>query len=236
MGSPVTHKWCWDLYEPEKQILEFFEYSDRGWEEAQRIEKNLIKHFYNTDKWCLNESVGGKTSISICRKNGLNHKKNGTGIFSLTKDQLKEIGKKRGEENFKNNIGFFAISKEERSEIGRKSGLKNYQNGIGLASMPKEKLSNIGKKRGEENKKNKVGIFGMSKEQMSENGKKSALKNKQNKVGIFGMSKEQRQNTAKKTNSQKWECLETGYITTSGPLAIYQKSKGIDVSKRIRIQ
>jgi hypothetical protein len=41
---------------------------------------------------------------------------------------------------------------------------------------------------------------------------------------------------SKKTNSQKWMCLETGYITTSGPLTSYQNARGIDTSKRKRIE
>jgi hypothetical protein len=31
-------------------------------------------------------------------------------------------------------------------------------------------------------------------------------------------------------------CSETGYITTSGPLSIYQRKRGIDTSKRKRIE
>jgi hypothetical protein len=40
---------------------------------------------------------------------------------------------------------------------------------------------------------------------------------------------------SKNTNSQKWICLETGYITTSGPLTLYQKKRGIDISKRKKL-
>jgi hypothetical protein len=43
MGSPVTHKWCWELYTPKKQILELFEFSDKGWIEAQEVEKRIIR-------------------------------------------------------------------------------------------------------------------------------------------------------------------------------------------------
>lgn len=234
MGSPVTHKWCWKFYTPKKQILEIFEFSDEGWLEANKVEKRLIRPVLN-DKWCLNECVAGHSSISICRQNGLKSKENKTGIFSLTKEQLVEIGKKRGEENFKNKIGFFAISKEERREIGRRSAIKNYQEGIGLAAIPKERRSEISKKVVEKNKINKVGIFSLTKEQMSANGKKNAIKNKQNKVGIFGMSAEKRREICRKVNSQKWKCLVTGHISTPGPLTIYQKSRGIDITKRIKL-
>ena len=235
-GTPVTNKWCWELYMPKKQILEIFPYNDGGWKEAQRVEKELIRPFYNSDKWCLNESVAANSSISICRKNGLKSKENGTGIFSLTKEQLKDIGKKQGKINYENKIGMFALTKEQRSEIARKSAIKNYQEGVGLAAISKERKSEIGKKSVEKNKKNKVGIFALTKEQMSENGRKNGLKHKENKTGFFKMSIEERQEICKKLNSQKWMCLETKYITTSGPLTRYQKSRGIDITKRIRIE
>jgi hypothetical protein len=67
-GSPITNKWCWELYEPVKQILEFFNYSDEGWLKANQIEKQLIKPFYNTDKWCLNGNCGGIITSEILRK------------------------------------------------------------------------------------------------------------------------------------------------------------------------
>ena len=69
-GSPITHKWVWDFYTPRKQILEIFPYTDDGWIEAQKIEGRLIKPFFNTDEWCLNENCGGKISLDIRRKTG----------------------------------------------------------------------------------------------------------------------------------------------------------------------
>jgi hypothetical protein len=209
-GTPVTHRWCWELYTPKKQILEIFDYSDEGWKEAQRVEKRLIKPFYNTDKWCLNENCGGIISLDMCKK-GLDTQK-------------------------KNKVGLFGLTKKQKSEIGRKSALQNYQNGIGLAAISQEKRSETSKKTVEKNRQNKIGIFGLTKEQMSENGRKNGLKRKENKTGFFKMSLEEKREVCKKTNSQKWKCLETGYITTPGPLTIYQKSKGIDITKRIRIE
>lgn len=38
-----------------------------------------------------------------------------------------------------------------------------------------------------------------------------------------------------KTIFQKWKCLETGFVSNPGNLTKYQKKRGIDVSKRIRI-
>jgi hypothetical protein len=183
MGSPKTHKWCWELYEPKKQILEIFEYSDRGYIESQQVEKRLIRYVYNTDKWCLNESCGCLISLEI----------------------LRESGKKTGTFCKENKIGIFSLSSEERSEISK----TNYKNGKGLATLTKE--------------------------QRSDAGKKGSAKNKQSNIGIFSLSKNQLSIQGCKTNSQKWRCLETGFITNPGALTRYQKSKGIDISKRERV-
>ena len=67
-GSPVTNKWCWELYTPEKQILEIFDYTDDGWLESRKVEDRLIKPVYNTDKYCLNESCGAVRSLKILRE------------------------------------------------------------------------------------------------------------------------------------------------------------------------
>lgn len=39
---------------------------------------------------------------------------------------------------------------------------------------------------------------------------------------------------AMRVNSQRWECLVTGKITSAGPLTRWQKARGIDTSLRIR--
>lgn len=67
-GSPVTNKWCWELYTPEKQILEIFDYTDEGWLKAKEVEDRLIKPVYNTDKYCLNESCGAVRSLKVLRE------------------------------------------------------------------------------------------------------------------------------------------------------------------------
>ena len=87
--------------------------------------------------------------------------------------------------------------------------------------------------------KMKVGIHARTKEQMSEDGKMggsiSGKKNYENGIGLASITKEKRKEIVVKTNSQKWMCLETDYITTSGPLTTYQRKRGIETSKRVRI-
>ena len=187
MGSPKTHKWCWELYEPEKQILEFFEYSDEGYTKAQETEKQLIKPVFNADKWCLNESCGGMISLEILRKSG------------------KIMG-----ENAKNpRLGFHSFTFEERSQIGKISG---------------DKTKELG-----------VGVHGRTKEQMTNDGRRGGIISKQNKTGIHSRSLDEMIEHGRKTSTQRWECLETGYITNAGSLTNYQKKRGIDTSKRKRI-
>jgi hypothetical protein len=56
-GSPKTHKWIWNFYEHEIQILEWFE----NRREAEQVEDRLIKHFME-DVHCLNEHYGSHFS------------------------------------------------------------------------------------------------------------------------------------------------------------------------------
>jgi hypothetical protein len=210
MGSPCTHKWCWELYTPKKQILEIFEFSDEGWLKAQEVEKRLIKPVYNTDKWCLNENCRGKLSLSSCSNGGKMGGNKivelGIGIHSFTKEQKSEIGKKSGskagkiggKKTYELGVGVFAYTKEERIEVCKKAGkiggIKSYELGVGVHSLTKE--------------------------QMSENGRKAG------KIGGKIASKN--------TNSQRWECCETGYISTAAGVVSYQKGREIDTSKKNR--
>jgi hypothetical protein len=148
MGSPVTNKWCWELYTPKKQILEFFEFSDEGYIEAQEVEKRIVTPVLN-DKWCLNENVGG--------------------VFSLKTHS--KAGKKGGTKTYELGVGLHSITTEERREIGRKSGYKTYELGIGAFGISKEKRKETNKKVDEINKMNGTGIYSRTKEQQVESGK-----------------------------------------------------------------
>jgi hypothetical protein len=113
------------------------------------------------------------------------------------------------------------ISLQKRSEAGKVGGKKGSakckEMGIGIFGMSSEKRTETAKKSVKQAKKNKTGIFALTKEQLVENGKKG---------GII---------SSKKLNSQKWMCLETGMVSTIGPLTRYQKVRGIDTSKKVKI-
>jgi hypothetical protein len=189
-GTPKTNKWCWALYTPKKQILQLFDFTDGGWIEAQEVEKKLIRPFYQTDKWCLNESIGGFFTLEQQKQGG------------------KIGGKLTGKLNYEKGIGLGSITKEQRIENGKKAS--------------KEDKSRAGKLGANKLKELGLGIFALTLEQRRENGRKAS------RVG--------RSKNGKKVCSQKWMCLETGYITNSGALSNYQKHRGIDTSKRKRIE
>jgi hypothetical protein len=301
-GSPKRNKWCWELYTPNKQILEIFDYNDEAWLEANEVEKRLIKPVYNTDRWCLNENCGGVISLKIMRETSKMNCENGVGIFSISKEDRQQIASKVGLENYKlsrgifslttkqlqqigknqveNKTGFYAWTNEERSNFAKRNyengkGLarltkqelienakRNYKNGIGLASISVEERQEIARR----NYENKVGIHGMSEEQRRELASKNGKKTYELGVGIHGLSKEhrsaiskdagliggkvcrdmglgihgftpeQRKELGRKTSSQKWRCLETGYISTPAGLSNYQKARGIDKSLRERLE
>lgn len=190
MGSPVTHKWCWELYTPKKQILEFFEYSDEGWMKAQSIETRLIRPVYNTDKWCLNESCGGQISLEILKNCGV-----------ITGNKCRE-----------EKLGIFSITEEEMIFIRKKAHKTQKEKGIGF--------------------------YGKDKDFHIKNGQKAGRNNVILRRGCFSIDKDERtlisKDAVKKTNSQRWECCETGYISTSAGVVAYQKGKGIDTSKNNR--
>ena len=76
-GSPVTHKWVWEFYDFEVQILEWFETR----KQAIDVEKRLIKPFLN-DPWCLNEHCGGNFGETALRKSVETRLKNDINLFS----------------------------------------------------------------------------------------------------------------------------------------------------------
>ena len=224
VGSPVTNKWCWELYTPKKQILQFFDFTDEGWLEAQEVEKKLIKPFYNTDKWCLNENC--------------------MGIYSLK--QASKAGKIGGNKNKELRLGICGLTFEERSKNGKvsgkiggkKSGNQNKKLGRGICGLTPEKRSEIGKiggkVGGEKAKELKLGFHAYTTEERIENGRKTYKQGK----GCFSLTPEERSEVTRKVNNQKWECCETGYVSTAAGVVQYQKGKGIDTSKsnRRRIQ
>jgi hypothetical protein len=85
--------------------------------------------------------------------------------------------------------------------------------------------------------------FKMIKENGSKGGKIGGRIIHELNLGIHGLTEEQMVKNARKggkagslvSNSIKWKCIVTGYVSTSGGLSVYQKSRGIDTSNRIKV-
>jgi hypothetical protein len=181
---------------------------------------------------------GGSKSGKI---SGKNHKENGTGIFAITGEEkienCKKGGNKIGQIHKENGTGICGIPIEERRKNSKKggkiSGEKHKKNGTGVCGRSKEKMTEDGKRGGkkaaETNKKNGTAFYGIPIEERRKNSAKGYAN------GLAKIPMEQKIERAKKLNTQKWMCNETGYITTSGPLTKYQRARGIDTSKRVRI-
>jgi len=250
-GSPKTNKWCWELYTPKKQILQLFDFTDDGWLEANEIEKRLIKPVYNTDKWCLNENCAGVSSLKYASIGGKKAKELNLGVHGLTFEQKIKNGSIGGKKTKETKNGIFSRTKEEMIEHAKrtltnsvcsKAGKKGYSKG--LEKLSSEQKRENGKKAGQKVKELGIGIFALTPEQIKENlskgGKVSGKMQKELGLNIHGLSNEEIKNNASKggkvVSSQKWMCLETGFITNAGNLAKYQRARGIDTSKRQRVK
>jgi hypothetical protein len=177
-------------------------------EEKKKIGKMVYEKLRQEGRGLHSITIEEKRINSL--KTAETNKKNGTGIYSRTKEQMIEHGKKLQQEG----KGIFSLTKEQKIAAGRKGGT-------------------VG---GNSNKINKTGFCGRSKEKMIEDGRKTGTISYEKKIGIFARTKEQLSAQAAKVNAQRWKCLETGYITNAGALSSYQKSRGIDTSKRIKLE
>lgn len=122
-------------------------------------------------------------------------------------------------------------NKNPSEETKIKMSEARIKNGCTLTEEGRETMKKLGLKNKEESR----GIFGQTPEQRSENGRKNALICKEKGAGIFSLTSEQLSENSKKSNSQKWICTETEFITTAGALSRYQNKRGIDTSKRKRV-
>ena len=223
----IGSRGCYCL--PEEDIRYLGSFTDKTFKPTQKI---ILKSDYATREEALADEIvlqqyykivenphfanrayqtSSKFYVSTeqARENGIKNAKNGIGIFSQTPEELRELGRKSGLKCKLNGTGIFAQTPEERKELGRRNGLKTKENGTGVFSLTPEKRREISRKAG--------------------------LKSKELGNGMFSLSKEQRSEHSKKINSQRWECLETGYVSNAGALSHYQKARGIDTSNRRRI-
>jgi general stress protein YciG len=218
---------------PEEDIKYFGSYTDDNFKPTQKI---IIKSDYATreeayaDEIILQEYYKVVENPHFANKAYQNSTK-----FYVPKEQATKYARKGGLKTKENGVGMFSLTPEQKSELGKRNGLKTKENGTGIFSMtPEEKLENC-RKGGLRHKENGTGIFSLTAEQKSERSRKSGLKAKELGVGMFSLTPEQKSELGRKNASQRWECLETGYVSNAGALSHYQNARGIDTSKRKKI-
>ena len=93
----------------------------------------------------------------------------------------------------------------------------------------KEERFKYGKIGGDKCYENKSGIHSLSKEMRVKYCRMGGL------IGGKKGGKLTGKENAKKLNSQVWECTITGHRSNPGGLSKYQRARGIDTTKRVRI-
>ncbi len=119
------------------------------------------------------------------------------------------------------NAGWVHVSPELRRENGKRAGRKIVEEKRGIFAATPEQWSERNRRNGargchaagRSTFEKGVGLFGLSHKETVANAKKGA------KVlnGLFAV------------------CLETGHLSTLGPLARWQKARGIDPAHRVRL-
>ncbi len=217
---------------PEKDVKYFGSFYDKTFRPTQKI---ILKSDYATREEAYADEIILHNYYDVANNpHFANRAKQTTTSFSVSQERMKEVNDKL----YKEKKGFHSLSKERKSELGRKNAKYNVENCIGIHGRTKEQRTEDcrkgGKTMGKRCKENKLGIFGLTKEQRIENGKKTAQIQQKNKTGFYGFTTEDRREYVKITNSQRWECCETGYVSTAAGVVSYQKARGIDTSKSNR--
>jgi hypothetical protein len=131
-------------------------------------------------------------------------------------------GKKAAELGPKQGTGFYSLTKKEVVEYGRRGGVSNKKNSTGLFSRTPEEWSVQNRINGEKG------------------WEKAGRSTYEQKKGIWGMTeeekKERNQKGASVLNTSYVMCLETGHLSTPGGMGMYQRARGIDKSRRVKMK
>ncbi len=141
------------------------------------------------------------------------------------------------EEAFKHEVYMIAVF--GRIDLGTGILRNKSDGGEGAAGLLITKEIRITKsKAGKKSRELGVGIHARTKQQIIEDGGKGGKIAYELGVGMYARTPQQiiedTRMGGKTTNSQKWMCTETGFVSTPGPLTRYQKARGIDTSKSNR--
>ena len=200
-GSPCTHKWIWEFYECEIQILERFE--DRR--EAELVENRIIKHFID-DPNCLNEHYGGHFSQEGRLRGVETQRKTRVGLFDPS-NRNPFLGGKcggpiGGRKTYELGIGVHAPG------VAQQGGLIGGRTSAELGHLQRN-AKDYGLKGGAASFEKKVGIHDPD----------------------YRVSEQYRQIRAeagRKSGSYRYRCNVTGYEGVCINVVRHQKKLGID--------
>ena len=210
---------------PEEDVKYFGSFRDKSFKPTQKI---ILKSDYATREEAYVDEIALQEFYKVVENPHFANRAYQTSTkFYVPTDQAIENGKKGGAKGgkvqYENKIGIHGLSFEERSKRSKEIGKRHKENKTGYCGLTLEERSEYGKIGGkiavEVNKKNKKSFWDPR---------------IQSELGKRGGSKSGSKN-AKKLNAQKWMCLETEFITNPGALTKYQKARGIDTFKRVRI-
>jgi hypothetical protein len=244
LGSPVTHRWMWEVYTPYIQILEFFPHSEEGWREARSIEDRLIMPDLN-HPFCLNEARSVDLSIYACSRGGKStHKeKNKEGKSVRALDLNKRVHAKKTVDGKSvlavQNAKLLHKEKDAQgksvncSKGGKKSNeLKNSEgkslNASKGGKKSREQKNKEGKsinalkphERKDENGKSLLGLLGAQ--------RLHELKNEEGK-SLQGLA------AAERLSRKEWKCTITGKVSTAAGLSHWQRARSIDPNNRVKV-
>ena len=231
---------------PEEDIKYLGSFKDKTFNPTQKI---ILKDDYATREEAYMDEIILHDCYDVANNPHFANQAKATSTrFYVSKEVSIENGKKNGKKNKELGRGFFTLTPKQMRENGIKGGTKQKELGLGIHGLtPDQRTENsikggkiAGKISGIKTHELGLGIHGLTAEQRTENsikgGKISGKNNKELGRGIFALTKEQRSENSKKTASQKWRCLETGYISNAPGLSVYQRARGIDTSQRVIVE
>ena len=202
---------------PEQDVRYMGSYLDKTFKPTEKI----ILQSYNSLEEAICDEIKLHEFYEVNNNSHFaNRSKQTSSKFILHGEDASKIGVERWKK----------ISKEERSKMFTKMWAKmtdeerSERTRKGWENISDEERSRRAKQRS----------MGLTTAQRAEISRKTMMK----------FSKQQRVNNARNaglkggvvTSSQKWQCTETGFISNAGVLAKYQRKRGIDTSKRIRLE
>jgi len=199
---------------PEQDIRYMGSYRDKTFKPTQKI----ILQTYNTREEALTDEILLQRFFTVASNPHFANKSYQTSTkfsYVLTTEQARNNTIKLNQSR----------TLEQRKEIARNAGKAR------MASMTSEQRSQLGIKAN----------ASKTLEQRSEVARKAHANRTPEQRSKLGrklaayITPEQRSEQGRKVSFQRWQCTETGFITNAGNLSKYQRARGIDTSKRIRL-